>query len=84
MPIMLPSESTTGAPLIPRSDSSAAKLWTVVSGSTVITLGVITSIARIAYLPIVMFDRRSPRSGAGKRLSLAPGYDDTEGWLARL
>jgi hypothetical protein len=47
------AESTTGAPLIPRSASSLAKAWTVISGSTVITSVVITSIARIVHLPTV-------------------------------
>jgi hypothetical protein len=49
MPTRRPLESTTGAPLMPRSASNAAKAWTVVFGSTVITSVVITSIARIAY-----------------------------------
>ena len=47
-PSSLPSDSTTGTPLIPRSDSSFARSCTRVSGPTVITFAVITSLARIA------------------------------------
>ena len=52
IPTRRPPESRTGAPLIPRSASSVAKAWTVVSGSTVITSVVITSTARIMNLPL--------------------------------
>jgi hypothetical protein len=53
-----------------------AKLWTVVSGSTVITSVVITSIARIVHLPTVHHTR--DLSGCGAILvTFEPAWQET-------
>ena len=44
---------------MPRSASKVARAWTVVSGLTEITSVVITSIARIVYLPLFSLARDS-------------------------
>src|SRR5271156_3490274 len=72
MPIKRLSLSTTGTPLIPRSESSVASACTDVSGSTVITLVVMTSAAcigssqlicsRIIYHVPRRFDTPQPRA----------------------
>jgi hypothetical protein len=51
MPTTRLSASTTGTPLIPRSERSTAKACIYLSGSAVMTFVVITSTARIAAAP---------------------------------
>ena len=56
MPTSRRSLSTTGTPLMPRSDSRVAISCTDVSGSTVTTLTVMMSAARMAFLPAMAID----------------------------
>src|SRR5271165_4753607 len=55
------SEFTTGTPLIPRSERSLAKSCTDVSGPTVITFAIITSIARVSKPPCRFAENRRSR-----------------------
>src|SRR5690242_20245568 len=70
IPTRFPPESTTGAPLMPRSASSLARAWIVVSGSTVITSLVITSIARIATSHLRLTRQLCSRRRAQFRIDL--------------